>query len=674
VDAGVGAGAQMQTNSARPTEIRMLGPLTIARAGAPVALPPSRKVRATLGYLALAPRALSREHLTDLLWDLPTDPRGELRWCLSKIRGLLDEPARKRVVTAGEQISLDLGDCRVDALAVAAAAQAGIENLDPERLRTLAELFAGDFLEGLALDDNPHFTGWLVAQRRRFHSCQTAILERLARSLPPDSDEVLSYLEQWLAHAPLDQHAHELLLRALARHSRVAEGEKHLAAAARLFESEGLDIRPLKKVWLQLRQPSPASSITTDTTVRPREANNAVAAARRASIAVMPLVDQSGGDPVRGGLADGLAHDVITRLAKLRNFAVIAQGSVFALSERSIGPEKAGRALNVDYMTSGSVHRRGSRLRVSMELVETRSARIIWAEDFDYKADDALLVLDEIGNRIVAAIASEIETAERNRALLIPPNSLDAWEAYHRGLWHMYRFEAGDNEQAHHFFQRAVKLDPTFARAHAGLSFTHFQNAFLHRTADRQREVDLALATAGQSLIVDDRDPAAHWAMGRALWLRGDQDQSLVELERTVDLSPNFAVGHYTLAFVHSQSGDANAAVRASDHSRQLSPFDPLLFAMLASRALALLRLGQLEEAANWAVSGASRPNAHVHVQAIAVHCLAAADRVDEARTLMGQIHRAHPGYSVRDFLTAFRLAPDGEDIVRRAAKAVGMG
>jgi tetratricopeptide (TPR) repeat protein len=238
----------------------------------------------------------------------------------------------------------------------------------------------------------------------------------------------------------------------------------------------------------------------------------------------------------------------------------------------------------------------------------------------------------------------------------------------------MYRFEAGDNEQAHHFFQRAVKLDPTFARAHAGLSFTHFQNAFLHRTADRQREVDLALATAGQSLIVDDRDPAAHWAMGRALWLRGDQDQSLVELERTVDLSPNFAVGHYTLAFVHSQSGDANAAVRAADHSRQLSPFDPLLFAMLATRALALMRLGQLEEAANWALSGASRPNAHVHVQAIAVHCLAAADRVDEARTLMGQIHRAHPGYGVRDFLTAFRLAPDGEDIVRRAAKAVGMG
>ena len=67
----------------------------------------------------------------------------------------------------------------------------------------------------------------------------------------------------------------------------------------------------------------------------------------------------------------------------------------------------------------------------------------------------------------------------------------------------------------------AVRHDPTFSRAHAGLSFTHFQNAF-QRWAEREREIERAFDAAGQSLIVDDRDPAAHWAMGRALWLRGD--------------------------------------------------------------------------------------------------------------------------------------------------------
>ena len=83
----------------------------------------------------------------------------------------------------------------------------------------------------------------------------------------------------------------------------------------------------------------------------------------------------------------------------------------------------------------------------------------------------------------------------------------------------MYRFNRADNERARHFFEMAVHLDPTFARAHAGLSFTHFQSAFQH-WAPREGEIDRAFETAGQSLIVDDRDPAAHWAMGRALWLR----------------------------------------------------------------------------------------------------------------------------------------------------------
>jgi hypothetical protein len=154
---------------------------------------------------------------------------------------------------------------------------------------------------------------------------------------------------------------------------------------------------------------------------------------------------------------------------------------VFALAERSIGPEEAGRMLNVDYVVGGTLRRQGRRLTVAVELVETRSARIVWAEVFDHALDDAFLVLDEIGNRIVASIAGEIETVERNRAILKPPSSLDAWETYHRGLWHMYRFNKADNDRARHFFQAAIGLDPTFARAHAGLSFTHWQSAFQGR-------------------------------------------------------------------------------------------------------------------------------------------------------------------------------------------------
>ncbi|RUZ52195.1 transcriptional regulator, partial [Mesorhizobium sp. M7A.F.Ca.US.003.02.2.1] len=84
--------------------VRLLGPLMISRDGAPVALPASRKLRALLAYLALAPHPVSRSRLCELLWDVPNDPRGELRWCLSKLRGALDMPARRRVSTQGDTV------------------------------------------------------------------------------------------------------------------------------------------------------------------------------------------------------------------------------------------------------------------------------------------------------------------------------------------------------------------------------------------------------------------------------------------------------------------------------------------------------------------------------------------------------------------------------------------
>src|SRR5690349_6109813 len=120
--------------------------------------------------------------------------------------------------------------------------------------------------------------------------------------------------------------------------------------------------------------------------------------------------------------------------------------------------------------------------------------------------------------------------------------------------------------------------------------------------------------------MADERDPAAHWAMGRALWLRGQHDESMRELTRSVELSPNFALGHYTLGFVHCQTGDPRHAIDASDYSRSLSPFDPLQFAMLATNAIAHVRLGNYDEAVVWALKAAARPNAHTHILAIATH------------------------------------------------------
>ncbi len=651
-------------------EVRLLGPLAVTRQGAPIPLPPSRKVRGLLAYLALSPRPPSRSRLCALFWDVPNDPRGELRWCLSKLRALLDQPDRRRVVTQDETVALDLSDCQVDVVQIEQALRGGVDTVDPPELARVAGLFLGDLLEDLTVDASAELTGWLTVQRGRFRALEVAVLEALA-TRAPTPEQSLRWLETWVQRAPFEARAHERMLEALVRAGRSRDAEEHLAAAIRSFEQEGIDWEPLRQAWQARRTAAPPPRIeiaAPPPLVAPARARG------RASVAVMPFLDRVSGASSPGRVGDGLTEDIIMQLAKLRVLFVIGRGSVFALRDRGIGDQEAGRILNVEYMVSGSVRREGGgQLVVTVELSDARDDRIVWTDSLEGAAGETFSFLDEIVARIVSALAKEIEQAESQRAVLKAPSSLDAWESYHRGLWHMYKFTGPDNQHASDLFRSALQLDPTFARAHAGLSFTHFQNAFLGLTQDRDRQIELAFQTAGQSLAADDHDPVAHWAMGRALWLRGAQDESLAELRRSVELSPNFALGHYTLGFVQSQSGDPRASLEATNQSRELSPFDPLQFAMLASRAIAHIRLEEFEEAADWAVRATSRPNAHEHILAIAAGCLSLVGRRDEARLFVGRIRERVPGYTITTFLRAFRFAPETERLLRHSVRGIGL-
>jgi TolB-like protein len=653
--------------------VRLLGPFGVARHGVAQALPPSRKVRALLAYLMMTPRPVERSALCELLWDVPDDPRGELRWSLSKIRKLVDEPGHARVRADREFVSIDRAEISVDACEVANTVEAGLAQAGPNVLERLAGRFAGEFLEGLTLDRSPAFGTWLVSQRHVFRVWHAQVLVRLAALSPSDPERGLAYLRQRLDLQRYDETAHADLLVALARGGRIEEGDAHVAAAGRLFESEGLPRAPLDRAWAHAKRVAIGACATRIAVAVERAIDARVGASggRRASIAVMPFLAPPGPD---GNLADGLSHDIISGLARLRNLFVVARGSTFALRDQTSNPQEIGRALNVDYAATGSVVRNGNRLLVTVDLCATDNGRVVWADAYEPPIADAFAILGNIAARIISSLDAEIGAAERNRAMLKPPNSLDAWEAHHRGLWHMYRFTGPDNEKAQRYFKRAVTLDLTFSRAYAGLSFTHWQNAFLFKSAERQAETDRAFDAAGRSLLADHRDPAAHWAMGRALWLRGEDAASVSALNEAVALSPNFAMGHYTLGFVQAQTGDPQAAVEATDVARQLSPFDPMLYAMCAARAFALFRLERCEEAAEWALKAAEKPNAHAHVHALAALILAAAGRLENAFHEAGVIRKLRPAYSIDDFLSSFRVLSDQERACRIAAKQIGIG
>jgi DNA-binding SARP family transcriptional activator len=225
-------------------QLRMLGTLAVSQQGRAVELPASRKARALLMYLALMPCATPRSRLCALLFDTASDPRGELRWYLSKLRGIL---GARRIHCTEDSVRIDLSDSFVDALELQRAARKGFATLTTEQARALLTLFSGNFLEGMQLDRCPAFTGWLLTQRRRFHGWRVELLHRLVESAP--SNEIFAHIEQWLELSPYDIGAHEQLLRALVRHDRIREGKEHLAASIKLFGAAGLDSAPLGKAW-----------------------------------------------------------------------------------------------------------------------------------------------------------------------------------------------------------------------------------------------------------------------------------------------------------------------------------------------------------------------------------------------------------------------------------------
>ncbi len=652
-------------------DIRLLGTVCVARNGVAVPLPKSRKLRALLAILITENHPVGRARLCDLLWELPNDPRAELRWHLSKLRKCVDTPDRPRIIIHDDAIGIDLAGCTVDALELLVIAE-GLPGTLPQ-LSVFTNRYRETFLGDMMLSGTATSV-WLAAQRRRFSSASCAVAEALARVTPPEDPLYLTALEQWLDLAPFEIEAHRMLLSYLTRHGRFAEADTHLKTTEELFSDEGLPVTELRKAAknaLSLGDVAMAQTVQLVEVIQTPDDSNTDTGFRnrRSSLAVMPFFAEQN-DPPSIGIANGLTHDVIVRLAKLRCISIIARASVQALQNHGLGPAEAGLKLGVDYVATGILQQQPSRLRFELELVETSCGSIVWTDVCEIANPDLMEALNDLGNWIASALMGEIEQSERNRAILRPPSSLDAWGSHHRGLWHMYRFTKDDNAQAQLYFERASKLDPTFSRAFAGLSFTHWQSAF-QNWSDPAVETDLAYAAAARSLLADEKDPAAHWAMGRARWLRKQHDAASVSLRKSVDLSPNFALGHYSLAFVESQTGDPHAAIRSSDLSRSLSPYDPLMFGILGSRAISHFRLGEFEEAAVWAKRAAARPNAHVNIYGLAALCLSVAGRVSEGRALTASIQTMQSGYGIKDFLKAFHFEPDQARRLRSAAARI---
>ena len=218
-----------------PVELRLLGPMALLRGGAAVALPPSRKTRALLAFLAVSGKPVRRERLCDLLWDLPDDPRGALRWSLSRLRPLLDDAATTRLVADRETVALDLPDEAVDWRRLRALVRAGPAHAETAALERAAA--GGALLEGLDLPRCARFQAWLAAAREDVRQWRAALLAELSgRDFPAET--ALAYARTWVEIDGDAPAAWERLVELLERAGRDREAaEQRTLGQARLADA-----------------------------------------------------------------------------------------------------------------------------------------------------------------------------------------------------------------------------------------------------------------------------------------------------------------------------------------------------------------------------------------------------------------------------------------------------
>jgi adenylate cyclase len=292
------------------------------------------------------------------------------------------------------------------------------------------------------------------------------------------------------------------------------------------------------------------------------------------SIAVLPFANMSG-DPDQEFFADGIAEDVTTALSRYPSLFVIARNSCFTYKGRAVDVKQVGRELGVRYVLEGSLRKSGTRIRVTAQLVEAEGGKHVWAERYDRDLAEIFAVQDEITEAVTIAIAPAIADAERQRAMRKPPENLDAWGAYQRGLWHYGRAGAEDNARAQQFFQQAIDLDPNFSDAYCGLVFVQSQQATQFQTRAFTDALNSAETLARLAVALDSNNAVARSTLSYALLGRGDFDGALTEAERALALSPNLASGYWARGRTLIFSGRPEEGLRDVQTSLRLDPGGP---------------------------------------------------------------------------------------------------
>lgn len=299
-----------------------------------------------------------------------------------------------------------------------------------------------------------------------------------------------------------------------------------------------------------------------------------------ASIVVLPFENITA-DPAQAYFSNGVTEDLITELSKIPGLAVIARGSAFAYgSEDSL--ERVHRELGVRYVLRGSVRREGARVRVNAQLIDAASGRHLWAERYDETLEDALALQASITREIAGVLEVRLATESAGVAKKYTA-SVEAYDQFLRGLDHYGRRSPEDLGSAKAFYERAIALDPQFARAYANLGLVQLQQIIGGWDEDPAASLDRAQRLARRALELDDGLAEVHFVSAFVALFRRDHEDAIRELDRALALRPSYADAYALLAYVLYFAGRPEQARPTLDRATRLNPRIPSAYLMTRS-------------------------------------------------------------------------------------------
>ena len=529
-----------------------------------------RKAEVLLAYLALsAGMRHPRERLINLLWSDRGEEqaRNSLRQCLSAIRKSLGEAADLALKIDRTTVCLNAEIIEVDVHEFERLASAG----EYETLVTAADLYQGEFLEGIAIRDAA-CQEWLDSERERFRRQFIEILHKLAETqlVSHDYANAIRSAERLVEQDPLAESGWRLLMQSYA-----ASGDRNHALQAfkrcqQALKKE-LDVDP-EQATVDLREQI-AGGGSRPVPAAPKAAPRT--SANEHSIVVLPF-DNLSGDPQQEYFSDGITDSIIMNLALFPGLSVKSRNSSFAFKQQIKSIGEISRELGVDYLVEGSVRRSSGRIRVNVQLIDSATGNQVWGKRYDSDLEDLFELEEDLSRSIATTITGQIESDLQRVA--ISGKAADQ-QAYDLLLAGNYYLNLGDRENvllATEAFDRCLSIDPDNARVHANLFYCHDTSVMDHWSDDIDDSRRLAAEHIKKAISLDPDLPYVQVAYANYLITsRHRFDEAERQLQRALSRNPNDIEAITMRAVVLSCRGQAEAALEQAELTLRLDPYHP---------------------------------------------------------------------------------------------------